>query len=309
MHKFCPYSSAETTLIMDAAINQLAEFGFDRTSAENALLATKNHSVEAALELLLSGTNSSDVPSTTSSLQHDTLGTRVLILGLSQYTFSDLGSSACTSISAAALITLLEHYDSTEGRINSITEEMLSNSVINGVISHSAVIGSIDHCSIEDLLQLQPELSSKLVKIGDEPLQGLVSDSTSFEKLFDRIEKLSPNNHKAIGVIITKPPETVLVVLPPAALTNATTTATTIAPSTTTTTSQRTTSTFRGPYAFFDSHSRPQLGLDGSYLVETRELEEIINRLKDIFSAEVDSSDSYYSMMYNTFEGTAFQLK
>ena len=69
----------------------------------------------------------------------------------------------------------------------------------------------------------------------------------------------------------------------------------------------------------FDSHSRPQLGIEGSYLVETSQRAEIINRLHDIFplqhsfgdeieSSMIDENETFMTEMYATFEGSAFQL-
>jgi hypothetical protein len=90
---------------------------------------------------------------------------------------------------------------------------------------------------------------------------------------------------KYIGLVITKPPETVCVLLPP-----------------------------RGAQAgakfiFFDSHSRPQFGISGSYVVVCDDERAVVNRLSSIFTplpSEGDE-DNYMLMMYNMFEATAFQ--
>jgi len=75
-------------------------------------------------------------------------------------------------------------------------------------------------------------------------------------------------------------------------------------------------------YAFFDSHSRPQLGFTGSYLVVSKSQEDIVRRLQSIFiHIPVDDVDEVgmdelgwnyiynMQMMYNMFEASVFQLK
>ena len=271
---------------MDPFVAELVGMGFNETEATMALKATNNHLENAIERLLGSGENNNDQIPINGDVE------RVVVLGISQYTFSEMGASACTSISVAAMMALLEHYDRDEQREMMISEEQLSNSVICGVMSHSGA----GHASVEELLMLSPDLNSKLTKIDQEnklPLQGLLTQPAPFELLLDKVVTLNQNRHKAIGVIITKPPETVVVILPAAD---------------------------RNRYALFDSHSRPQLGIDGSYLVETSQRAEIINRLHDIFplqeqsfgtemeSSMIDENESFMTQMYATFEGSAFQL-
>jgi len=105
---------------------------------------------------------------------------------------------------------------------------------------------------------------------------------------------------KYIGLIITKPPETVCVLLPPMEATPAS--------------SSR--------YVFFDSHSRPQLGFYGSYLVASTRQEDVVRRLQSIFiPLPVDDVDEVgmdelgwnyiynMQMMYNMFEASVLQLR
>ena len=278
---------------MDPFVTELVGMGFNETEAIRALKATNNHLENAIERLLGGGENNNDQDPINGDVE------RVMILGISQYTFSEMGSSACASISVAAMMALLEHYDRNDQREMMISEEQLSNSVICGVMSHSGA----GHASAEELLMLSPDLNSKLTKIDQEnklPLQGLLTQPAPFELLLDKVVTLNQNRHKAIGVIITKPPETVVVILPAA--------------------DSGETSGNRNRYALFDSHSRPQLGIEGSYLVETSQRAEIINRLHDIFplqeqsfgtemeSSMMDENESFMTQMYATFEGSAFQL-
>ena len=281
------------------ALAELVGMGFSETEANIALKATNYH-LENAIERIFNGNNNSAMDNNNNDSDRNS-GERVVVLGISQYTFSDMGASACTSISVAAMMALLEHYDRDDQR-DMISEEQLSNSVICGVMSHSGA----GHASVEELLLLSPELNSKLTKLVNQenklPLQGLLTQRTPFESLLDKVATLNQNRHKSVGVIITKPPETVVVIL--SAADNG---------------EENGENRRRSHYALFDSHSRPQLGIEGSYLVESNERAEIINRLHDIFplqqsfGSEVDSSmmdenESFMTEMYATFEGSAFQL-
>lgn len=112
---------------------------------------------------------------------------------------------------------------------------------------------------------------------------------------------------KYIGLIITKPPETVCLLLPPIEKTPA---------------GSNTAAASSSRYVFFDSHSRPQLGFYGSYLVASSRQEDIVRRLQSIFiPLPVDDVDEVgmdelgwnyiynMQMMYNMFEASVLQLR
>ena len=284
------------TMDPSVAVSELVGMGFNESEAIEALKATNYH-LENAIERLLGGNNVMENI-------NDRNRERVVVLGISQYTFSEMGASACTSISVAAMMALLEHYDRDDQQRDMISEEQLSNSVICGVMSH----GGAGHASVEELLLLSPDLNSKLTKLVDQennlPIQGILTQPTPFELLLDKVTSLTQNRQKSIGVIITKPPETVVVILPAAA---------------SAADHGEANDGNRNRYALFDSHSRPQLGIEGSYLVETSQRAEIINRLHDIFplqhsfgdeieSSMIDENETFMTEMYATFEGSAFQL-
>ena len=91
-----------------------------------------------------------------------------------------------------------------------------------------------------------------------------------------------------IGVVITKPPETICLILPPL-------------------------SSPAGKWLLFDSHSRPHLGLDNSYLVIADDEGTILRRLDELFppfALDQDDPDALQiQLMYNTFESYFFQRK
>ena len=58
---------------------------------------------------------------------------------------------------------------------------------------------------------------------------------------------------------------------------------------------------------FFDSHSRPQIGIEGAYLVSCDDVEGLVRRIMLVFPAMESTGDTMMDMMYNSFEGTIFQ--
>lgn len=90
---------------------------------------------------------------------------------------------------------------------------------------------------------------------------------------------------KYIAVVVTKPPETVCVLLPP-----------TSAPP-------------GSKFIFFDSHSRPQFGYSGAYMVLCNDEMGLVSRLQAVFPslAMEGGGEDYMQMMYNMFEGSVFQ--
>jgi len=134
-----------------------------------------------------------------------------------------------------------------------------------------------------------PEFKSSLEPLisGAEGVQALLSLPTWFSSLLEQIQALPRQQQgQHIGVIVTKPPETVLIIVP---------------------------SADTGRWALFDSHSRPQLGIHGSYLVTATSHEPITARLVDLFpglpSEGNDDAVSIWHMMYNTVEATPFVRK
>jgi hypothetical protein len=269
-------------------MEELIEMGFDESSIRNAL-EEANGIKEIALDILCrQGTFGA------SSLSTEYEEETITVLEISQYTFADMGSSACTAISCAALAALLERLDK-----NVVINDpvFLSDAIISGVMEYSSVsqFSNVEHMSVEDLWGLSPDMKTKITKVG-ESFQGLLTDENVFEKLITKVKEValsfSALEGKHLGILLTKPPETVTIIIPPV---------TTVLGNS-------------SKYAFFDSHSRPEYGIDGSYLVTSSTVDTILNRLNTIFPVnnefDLDGEvDSYMKMLYTTFEATIFQSK
>ena len=216
----------------------------------------------------------------------------ITVLEISQYTFAEAGSSACTPISCSAVAALLERLD-TGRSVNDVP--FLTDVIISGVsgygsLSHGAQ--NINHLSVEEFYSASIDLKTNIRQIG-ESFQGLLTKRNAFMEMINTAREIISNSsssrNKHIGLVITKPPETVCVTIPP--LDSAVGEAT---------------------YSFFDSHSRPEHGITGSYLVTSRNIDSILLRLAAIFPECPDAldsgdQDSYMQMMYSTFECTVFQ--
>eukprot|EP01038_Epipyxis_sp_PR26KG_P013032 gene13032-17465_t len=247
----------------------LISMGFDVTKTEQALKQA-NGDVDIALEILLDSTGTQQ----NNIITEEFLPESVIELGISQYTFSETGgSSACTVISLAVMTKVLECIEEdTDYKNNSI----LVDAVMEGISSYTALFGeSNSHTSVDEIL---PIFTDKIVCLCETPIQGLLSNLSSFHDLVRSARSIS-NNNKYTGIIITKPPETVCLILPPVES--------------------------NGQYILFDSHSRPQLGLESAYMVSSPHLNAIINRLNDLFVAlpsDGHDENNYLTIMYNMFE-------
>lgn len=213
------------------------------------------------------------------------------VLDLSQYSFAEIGSSACTPIACSAAVALLHRL---ENDIDIDDASFLNEAIIIGVASYSNIqhlrVG--DHMSVEEYSALSQDMQQKVVKVG-ESFQGLLTELSPFRNLIRRAQEqaatFSSSTTNYVGIIITKPPETVCITVP--SLSND-----------------------KGSakiYSFFDSHSRPEYGLTGSYLVTSSSIESVLHRLSSIFP-QVDLegcfNDTYMQMLYTTYEATVFQI-
>ena len=137
-----------------------------------------------------------------------------------------------------------------------------------------------------------PTIKTSIDKLGDS-FQLLLTESDCFHTLFEQSYHLCTHERTQhyIAIIITKPPETIVVFLPPKINTTDLNIPNTL------------------PYYLFDSHSRPSLGIDGSYMVKTKTLESLIQRLKTLFpplESDVGEEDNYMTWMYNSIEGVVY---
>ena len=270
-------------------MEDLTAMGFDSNSIAIALSRCGGN-VEAALDFLLSSSNSFDQFQIEQIEDEDT----VIPLSISQYTFSEAGSSACTAIAGSVLKLLLEQLE--EGFLVT-NKETLCSAVFSGVQYYQSLPpAQHSHLSVDELGPLMITLESSDAVFGG-PIQGMLSSHRSFEELFDQARSRATSTGKYIGIIITKPPETVCVILPPSdaaaggSVQN------------------------EGKFIFFDSHSRPQLGYSGSYMVVSSTQAGIIQRLRAIFPplpiefGAAGGQNDYMQLMYNMFEGAVFQCR
>lgn len=208
-------------------------------------------------------------------------------LNISQYTFQDMGSSACTVIASSMLQYLLVelHRQSDVAFQQSLHPDRLANVISEGVAKFHTISGGradIQHLAVDEL---GPAFFTDVKQSGLGFFQGLLTDATAFESLVHEAQSMAEPD-KYIGIVITKPPESVMIIIPPA-------------------------NREGGHYIFFDSHSRPQDGLQGSYLIRSTSKDRIIRQLKHVFPAFDPSllEGDAMGMMYNMFEGTIFQMK
>jgi hypothetical protein len=256
----------------------LLSMGFAAPSA-TAALQQSGGNVDIALDILLNG-GGMDVAGEWP--QDDTTG-QIISLSISQYSFAEAGSSACTVIAASMVDFLLAALQSGVNP-QSFSAEQLSDIVIEGVTKYSQIPHhGVQHLSVDEL---DSGFFVSVLPVPGGLLQGLLDEEQAFQRLFQQAQSIG-DQAKFTGLILTKPPETICIILPPA------------------------NDGSHGPYILFDSHSRPQDGLDGSYMFVATGKQSLINRLKHIFPSFGSSvfDGGFMASMYNMFEATVFQSK
>jgi len=223
-----------------------------------------------------------------------------------------MGSSSCTPIAVQFAVTFLRALAlcsySGSGEQRNITPniyELMTEATLEGISSYSAIAGdtisaySTTHLSVEEYMIQAPHLTTLLRKTGG-PYQHLLTETGCFRSMFQQAvnelnaSNMSPSSSSIyMAIIITKPPETVVVFIPVG--------------------SRSTSVESRLSYYLFDSHSRPQLGIEGSYVVKCGTEAALISRLKSLFPPLMDGDgvgeeENYMTWMYNSFEGLAFIL-
>ncbi len=201
-------------------------------------------------------------------------------LSRNQYTFSDSGVSACTAIAASVMQFILVKLS--QNNFDQICkEENLCDCIFTGVMKYNELHSSSSASNHIAVDELGAEFFQSIRGVG-EIFQGLLTNSRSFDGLIE--EAVSRCRRGCyIGVIVTKPPETIALII-----------------------SARDHPDPR--YFFFDSHSRPEQGYEGSYLVITHDTRTIIDRLNTTFpSLPGTDANNAYSYMYNMFEASFFE--
>jgi len=269
-------------------MESLLSMGFSREEASSALHRCGGN-MELALESLLSPTPTAGTPSTgfgSPNPYHGPSGhgETVIHLDISQFTFGELGTSACTAIASSVMKYLLEQLQLVGGGDTSsiFQKDALNEAIFAGVTKYDNMFSN-RHVAVDEL---GPDYFDSVSMIGAGVIQKSLSELNSFHNLFQDA-KVDATPGKCIGIVITKPPESVCVVLPPKEVLSG------------------------GLYIFFDSHARPQDGFEGSYLIIGDSERTLVNRLRQIFpnfGFGAADADNFYAQMYNTFEGTAFEI-
>lgn len=258
----------------------------------NLALNKANGNVEYALDLLLSGNLQVNTklihlvsfkfyfPQSEVAYGAVSGDETIIELGISQYTFSDAGSSACTAIAASVVQFILTNLS--QNNIRQITnEENLSDCVISGVMKFNELHSSSSehqHLAVDEL----GNSFFQSIRGFGEVFQGLLTNRGAFEELIEEARNRC-GRRRHIGVVVTKPPETIALVV-----------------------SGR--DNVEQQFFFFDSHSRPEQGFEGSYLVITNDVRKIVERLNRIFPSLAGTDpDNAYSYMYNMFEASFFE--
>lgn len=265
-------------------MEDLVAMGFEPDLAIAALNQCEGN-FDLALEVLLTGggRDTSGYAGTTINNKPscDNSGSNIICLAISQYTFADVGASACTVIAASMIDFILPALTANSSTI--FTADQLGEVVIKGVVRYSQQVSKQGiHMSVDEL----PGGFFANVKLLPGGIhQGVLTENNAVRNLLAHAQSISDPT-KYVGIIVTKPPETICVILPPASNGGV---------------SDR--------YMIFDSHSRPQDGLEGSYLYITHDMETLIHKLHHIFPSFPESifQDGFMASMYNMFEGSVFQ--
>lgn len=268
------------------AMETLTSMGFEVSQAELALKRCGGD-VTRAIDLLLGGGDLSDLSPSSQGRGGIVPGSsggeeqirQVMELGVSQYTFAEAGASACTVIASAAMKHLLEELSANSSC--EIDADRLSTIVTEGVIQFAQLNPGGRHLAVDEL---DPSFFGNVKQVSGGLLQGMLTETHAFANLFRQIRQLEVDPRGCIGIVLTKPPETVAFLLPPLG---------------------------QSRYFFFDSHSRPQWGLQAAYLVECEGEEGVEFCLRRVLSTlpfSAFGSADPSAMMYDMFEANVFQI-
>lgn len=280
--------------------------GFSRAQVEEAQVGLSSEgSVEAVLERLLAGpgldsTQHDDVPMPPAAVHSEVssggkesqlgassgapaLQGNIVVLGVSQFDYGSVGSSACTSIAIMAITALLGRY----GEINAAAfenEEVASTCLAAVGEGVSSVGTGVEHQSVDEVW-MQLSASTKLLDKVDF-LQGILKSriEVAFEDITEKIQHLLPDGDEGgiVGVALTKPPLTVAVFAHKAGK--------------------------DVTYAIFDSHSRPELGINSAYFCQSLTLKALVGNLQKLFP-RISSHEEELAveLMYHSYEAHFFK--
>lgn len=278
---------------------QLAEMGFSLEQSETALELT-NGNIDAALNFLLGGdlpqqpqpsiqTQTAISPSSAFNDVPFAQDCECIQSDISQFSFPD-GRSACTAISCEAAISLMD-----PSRPPNISPELIRRIIEDGVGFYGQISqqGGVEHTAADEILPIIPRFTSHLRRTSDPfvTIQGLLTNQQCFMSIFEQARNTQGvDPTQPIAVVITKPPETVVVIMPPLGQADSS-------------------------WYLFDSHSRPQFGLTGGYLVTAPSAETLISSCLRVVFPAVDLDDgvggqpSFMAEMYNSVEAIPMQFQ
>lgn len=273
----------------------LISMGFEATKVEIALNQC-DQDMDAAMELLLAGCVEGDEFNSENSnfgsensLQISIPEENIIELNVSQYSFEGIGNSACTSIVMTVGLNLLQIL----GKCLSLTKykleilrhlDLLNSAILIGIeefhsIKEKKLHINGDHLSSDDVYDNSNLINNAFRSLTSTPISGILSSSgDSFHKFMNSIDDIPTTNN--ILVVLTKSPETIGIIIP----------------------------SNRQSYILFDSHSRPQFGLNNAALLFFDNVSELCTYLNRLFICMTMHND-YSSLMYNSYEGNCFVLE
>jgi len=306
--------------IEGAAFHTIVSMGFNESAAREAL-HRRGGNLDRAIESLLSShdeTNSNPTFGTNTTI-HNNDGSQSSVTNnthfhnnkivhseISQYTFPN-GRSACTCIAlSGATLGLKELAQNASNAIFSreiINAELIQDAVIAGVGMYEnrpITADGVEHMSVEEVLHNLPQYSADLQLIGG-VRQGIVSKNVIDEEMGIRSiitacrTDQNANCNKWMAIVMTKTPETVALFIPPPTVKDGSDN-----------------ESFK-KFVLLDSHSRPQFMTvpGGSYAMICNSVDDLTKLLENLFPVTDLGSDvgELMSMMYNSFDMYAFQLK
>lgn len=277
-------------------MDQLIAMGFEETAVRNAWRVS-NGNLDASLSILLQPGEANVVVATdnvavspqgvpTSQHKRD-----VMELDVSQYTFGPIGTSACTAVACIASAVLLKQFSS--NITSPISKESMTQAIFSGVDQFRELIqiGQSEHIAADEFYSHCALFKDQINMVCETPLQVMVSPR-ALEDLIQQAKVIAiPGEYFAL--VLTKPPETVAILIPPD-----TPVVDAAAPAT-------------PQYVYFDSHTRPQLGIcDGGHVITGSTLAPIVEHFHSIFPPQqLSGVFGAIEGSYNYMEATIFQLK
>jgi hypothetical protein len=282
-------------------ISQLTDMGFPESEARAALQITRGN-LEVAVNQLLSGVGLSYSPPSAVAPSSSVDTTTTVVQGnTSQYTFADIGRSACTCIALTGAGMFL----STQGSSTSVTPDFLDRMITQGIENYQALATTmiqssnnnsttavVEHMSAEEVLQ-QAGGSERfgVQSTAGGVRQGILSHDRDhplgLNAILEGICMESQSQNKRLCLLMTKTPESVLICIPPQG-----------------TCEENAFPNNASSFWLVDSHPRPQCGTSNAYATQHLTLDSLLQSLYTIFPTTDLGPDipEIMAQMYNSFD-------